>query len=102
MTTYTPSEAEIEAAPRAGDIVAHGPTGEQWVVAYVDGEYLGWCGWPEGEAKLTDCTIVTRCADAEHLDWLRQIGDPKRTPDKRQRMAQAAHPACRLAQGESE
>ena len=32
-----------------GDTVKHGPTGETWVVAYVQGDRLAWCGWPEGE-----------------------------------------------------
>lgn len=58
---------------RAGDIVHHEPTGEDWVVAYVDGEYLAWCGWPEGEAKLSDCWLKKSCTDKEHLKWLRDI-----------------------------
>jgi hypothetical protein len=36
------------------DHVLHGPSGETWVVAYVEGDRLAWCGWPEGEAKLAD------------------------------------------------
>lgn len=57
---------------RCGDHVHHKPTGEDWVVAYVDGDYLAWCGWPEGEAKLADCTLIKACSDEEHLKQLRE------------------------------
>ena len=60
---------------RAGDHVFHKPTGETWVVAYVDGDYLAWCGWPEGEAKLADCELVKRASDEEHLRWLNDIAN---------------------------
>lgn len=43
-----------------GDIVRHEPTGEKWVVAYVRGDRLAWCGWPEGEAALSDCILITK------------------------------------------
>lgn len=58
---------------RCGDKVKHGPTGETWVVAYVDGEYLAWCGWPEGEARVSDCTLVEACSDEEHHRWLKEV-----------------------------
>lgn len=72
---------------RAGDKVHHTPTGEDWIVAYVDGEHMAWCGWPEGEAKVADCTVTEACTDAEHRLWLSKIamGDGKRA-----RMAKAA------------
>jgi hypothetical protein len=72
---------------RCGDHVHHGPTGENWVVAYVDGEYLAWCGWPAGEAKLADCTLVKACDDVEHLRMLEQCAA---SSGKRQRKAQEA------------
>lgn len=83
-----------EMPPRAGDHVLHHPTGETWVVAYVDGDYLAWCGWPEGEANLSDCTIVKRCSDDEHIQRLDDIAN---SSGKRARMAQSklsefAHP----------
>lgn len=43
-----------------GDVVRHGPTGEKWTVACVRGDRLSWCGWPEGEAQLKDCTLVEK------------------------------------------
>lgn len=43
-----------------GDHVRHTPSGEEWVVAYVRGDRLAWCGWPEGEALLADCTLLQK------------------------------------------
>ena len=43
-----------------GDHVHHAPSGESWVVAYVQGDRLAWCGWPEGEARLADCTLLEK------------------------------------------
>lgn len=58
---------------RCGDHVHHGPTGEDWIVAFVDGEHLAWCGWPEGMAKLSDCTLIKACTDDEHVEMLKTI-----------------------------
>ena len=52
-----------------GDSVLHGPTGERWVVAYVDGDRLAWCGWPPGEAALSDCKLIQK-ASPEYRDKL--------------------------------
>jgi hypothetical protein len=53
-----------------GDEVAHGPSGENWIVAGVDGDRLWWCGWPEGTVKLSDCTLIKK-ATPEERDELR-------------------------------
>ena len=58
---------------RTGDTVLHKPSGEKWLVAYVQGEYLAWCGWPEGEAKLADCELVRACTDEQHWKSVREI-----------------------------
>lgn len=43
------------------------------MVAYVDGDWLAWYGWPYGEAKVSDCDLVKACTDEEHRrsleDW---------------------------------
>lgn len=52
-----------------GDTVKHGPTGETWIVAYVEGERLAWVGWPQGEARLSDCTLIEK-ATPEYRDDL--------------------------------
>lgn len=46
-----------------GDIVHHAPTGEEWLVAYVEGDRLCACGWPETIAKLSDCTLVSKAEE---------------------------------------
>lgn len=60
---------------RAGDTVFHRPTGETWTLAYVDGETLAWCGWPEGLAYTRDCELREACSDAEHLEMLKRWAD---------------------------
>ncbi len=72
---------------RCGDHVHHKPSGEDWVVAYVDGDYLCACGWPESEAKVADCALIKEASDGEHIDWLRRCAQ---SDGKRARMARAA------------
>ena len=79
---------------RTGDTVHHQPSGETWIVAYVDGEYMAWCGWPEGEARTEDCEVVRVVSDAEHEAWLLRIAE---SSGKRARMARVA--LARLAPG---
>jgi hypothetical protein len=52
---------------RAGDCVWHREVGERWIVAYVRGEHLAWCGWPPGEARVSECDLVKACSDEEHV-----------------------------------
>ena len=66
-------QALTEGVFRAGDIVRHRPTCEEWTVAYVDGEHLASCGWPDGEVRVADCDLVAKCTDQKHLEMLRQI-----------------------------
>ena len=56
-----------------GDIVIHKPTGEKWVVAFVDGERLSWCGWPEGLAYTKDCVLLEHARPEERLTLLHQL-----------------------------
>lgn len=72
---------------RAGDIVHHEPTGEDWVVAYCEGEDLAWCGWPDGLAKANDCWLKKSCTDEEHLERLQEIA---KSEGRRARKAQEA------------
>lgn len=60
---------------RSGDVVLHRPSGETWVVAYADPEtgYMSYCGWPDGEVPISDCTLTKAASDAEHHDWLDRI-----------------------------
>ena len=56
-----------------GDIVRHGPTGEEWTVAMVEGDRLSWCGWPEGSANLSDCTLEYKATAEQQLQLLREM-----------------------------
>lgn len=54
-----------------GDHVFHEPSGETWVVAFVDGDKLYWMGWPPGRADLKDCKL-TQKADVARRNKDRQ------------------------------
>lgn len=58
-----------------GDSVFHRPTREWWSVACVQGEYLSWCGWPEGSAKLKDCLLVDKATPAERRKLLEDLAN---------------------------
>lgn len=58
-----------------GDAVYHGPSGETWLVAYVEGDYLTACGWPETRALLTDCTLVRKATPERRRALLREMAD---------------------------
>lgn len=73
---------------KTGDCVHHRPTGEAWQVAYVRGDKLAWCGYPEGEANLSDCELTIACNDEERMKLLRAMAlIPE--PDARGRYARA-------------
>jgi hypothetical protein len=69
-----------------GDRVLHGPTGEKWVVAYVQDDRLAWCGWPEGSAQLSDCTLIEK-ATPEYRDELLRAMTEMKGDDARKRYA---------------
>ena len=69
-----------------GDYVLHRPTGEKWVVACVEGEYLSWMGWPEGMAKLADCELLEKATEESRLKLLYELSD-NMTNDHRSRFA---------------
>lgn len=57
------------------DHVHHAPSGEDWVVAYVVADRLAWCGWPQGQAALADCTLVKKATPAERDKLLQEMAD---------------------------
>ena len=59
----TPCECRL---PRCGDVVRHIPSGEEWIVAWAEGDRLAWTGWPDGTAALSDCEVILRVSDDEH------------------------------------
>lgn len=65
------------------DHVQHGPSGESWVVAYVRGDRLAWCGWPQGEAALSDCTLVKKATAEQRIKLLREMANGGSDPRSR-------------------
>jgi hypothetical protein len=83
-----------------GDYVKHEPSGEHWVVACVDGEYLHWCGWPEGDAKLADCTLLQKATPEQRLKLLKELAEMMNIDCHRKRHALATLEAMAAAPGE--
>lgn len=74
---------------RSGDTVHYKPNGEIWTVAYVEGEWMSWYGWPPGEARVSDCELIEACSDEDHKKslevWCSRAGryDPEHSHDRR-------------------
>ena len=66
-----------------GDIVHHGPSGEDWVVAFVRGDRLTACGWPESEARLADCELIEASPPARRVDLLKMMARASDPTDSR-------------------
>ena len=58
------------------DVVHHEPSGENWVVACVDGDRLYWVGYPYGgSAALSDCQLVTKASDKDRQSLLEKLAE---------------------------
>ena len=68
--------------PKCGDHVHHEPSGEDWIVAWCEGDDLAPAGWPNSLARLSDCRITRRLGSPEHilavLDWVKSPGNDSR------------------------
>lgn len=84
MTEHIPSTALLL---DTGDVVLHGPTGETWTVAYAKDGRLAWCGWPEGEADVKDCALLTQATDEERIALLTRMSEMHERSDARCRYA---------------
>lgn len=69
-----------------GDTVFHQPTGETWLVAFVEDEWISWCGWPEGRGQLSDCTLKEKATPEARQELLEQLAAMNES-DHRQRYA---------------
>lgn len=63
--------------PRCGDTVHHIPSGENWIVAWAEGDDIAWAGWPAGgTARCADVRITHHATDEQHANevaqWLGQ------------------------------
>lgn len=77
MDDKTMAEALKGAGIDTGDHVRHGPTGEEWVVRYVRGDRLSWCGWPPGEVSLSECSLIYKATPEERAE-LQDLIDGRR------------------------
>ena len=58
------------------DVVRHVPSGENWVVACVDGDRLYWAGYPYGgSAALSDCQLVTKASSEDRQKLLVKLAE---------------------------
>lgn len=71
-----------------GDSVFHKPTGETWLVAFVEDGRLSWCGWPEGWANLSDCELTQKATEEQRDKLLRKMAAMPYPEDSRCRYAQ--------------
>lgn len=55
------------------DHVKHVPSGELWLVAYVEGDRLCACGWPCTVANLADCELIQKAAPGEKEALLQRM-----------------------------
>lgn len=46
-------------------------------------ERIAWCGWPEGEAALADCELITKADAAQRLHILNLMAESADGPRKR-------------------
>lgn len=60
---------------RTGDTVFHKPSGEMWIVAYVedDGRYLAACGWPFELVPVDQCELRERASDKDRHELLLEL-----------------------------
>ncbi len=70
-----------------GDVVLHRPSGEKWVVAFVEDDHLYWCGWPEGRARLDDCELLEPATPERRAELLANIAAMTDAHDARHRYA---------------
>lgn len=60
------------------DVVHHAPSGENWVVACVDGDRLYWFGYPfGGSAALSDCQLVHKASPVDMQKALVKLAELK-------------------------
>lgn len=78
------------------DHVRHRPSGQYWLVAFVENGHLCACGWPCELVPLEDCELVQKAAPGERDKLLRDLAamggsDPRRSYAVR-RLAEAPKP----------
>ena len=79
---------------RAGDIVFHRPSREEWILAFADNGMVSPCGWPPTTVAESECLPVTDASDDEHIamlrTWAAKSGDDHRIAVCRRRLEDLA------------
>lgn len=61
---------------RAGDVVFHGPSKEQWVLACDEDDGSVYpAGWPQSRVPAADCELVEAADDDARIAMLRQVAE---------------------------
>ncbi|QPC87075.1 hypothetical protein GA830_10245 [Mesorhizobium sp. NBSH29] len=70
---------------RTGDHVYHKPSEETWVVAWADpiSGFMAPCGWPECQAKISDCEVVKVATDDEAANLVDRLSLSGRRDSKK-------------------
>lgn len=81
-----------------GDFVLHKPSGEEWVVAYVENGRVACCGWPYTLAELSDCQLTAKATPEKRQKLLEDLSrmsgdDPRKTYARRLLSEQSAKAA---------
>lgn len=58
---------------RAGDVVKHRQSGEEWVLARVHNGYVYPAGWPACRTLAGNCDLVEAATDEQHVQMLRDV-----------------------------
>lgn len=80
-------DAIANASIDTGDRVLHVPSGETWLVAYVDGDRLAACGWPFSLVPVDDCRRVKKATADERTKLLHDMAESGDSSDLRARYA---------------
>lgn len=70
---YFPAAIASTPAIDTGDTVRHEPTGEDWLVAFVEDGRLCACGWPCSFVPVTDCTLIEKATNEERAGLIRDM-----------------------------
>jgi uncharacterized protein involved in tolerance to divalent cations len=63
-------------AIEVNDQIHHGPTGEDLIVAAVDGDNIYWCGFPFGGfVKREDCTLMSKGSEEGREELIQHLAE---------------------------
>lgn len=63
--------------PDTGDIVRVPSLDEEWIVAFVEGDYLYCCGWPLTGVRLSQVELVERATPERRQQLLKDMAESR-------------------------